>query len=57
MLAQFHELSQQEDMDKLALCQQKMDSLHLWDLLPKVETMASRLGIDVKQNMAAYQGV
>ena len=33
VLAQFNELSQQEDMEKLALCQQKMDNLQAWDLV------------------------
>ena len=56
VLAQFNELSQQEDMEKLALCQQKMDNLHAWDLLPKVETMASRLGIDITEQMGNLSG-
>lgn len=56
VLAQFNELSQQEDMDKLAHCQQKMDNLHAWDLLPKVETMASRLGIPMTEQMSNLSG-
>ncbi|CEG57580.1 ATP-binding cassette domain-containing protein [Legionella fallonii] len=55
-LAQFNELSQQEDMDKLALCQQKMDNLHAWDLLPKIETMATRLGINIAAQMNSLSG-
>jgi ATP-binding cassette subfamily F protein uup len=56
VLTQFNELSQQEDMDKLALCQQKMDNLHAWDLLPKIETMASRLGITITDQMTNLSG-
>ncbi|MCL9682747.1 ATP-binding cassette domain-containing protein [Legionella maioricensis] len=56
VLAQFNELSQQEDMDKLAQCQQKMDNLHAWDLLPKVEMMASRLGINISEQMNNLSG-
>ena len=56
VLAQFNELSQQGDMDKLAVCQQKMDNLHAWDLLPKIETMASRLGINIAEQMHNLSG-
>ena len=56
VLAQFNELTQQEDMDKLAICQQKMDNLHAWDLLPKIETMASRLGINIDEQMNNLSG-
>lgn len=56
VLAQFNELSQQEDMDKLAHCQQKMDNLHAWDLLPKIETMATRLGITITDQMSNLSG-
>lgn len=56
VLARFNELSSQDDMDKLAVCQQQMDNLHAWDLLPRVETMASRLGIDTTEQMANLSG-
>lgn len=56
ILAQFHQLSQQENMDKLALCQQKMDNVHAWDMLPKIETMATRLGIDIMEQMNHLSG-
>ena len=56
VLTQFHELSRQDDMDRLARCQQKMDALHAWDLLPKIETMASRLGIDINEQMISLSG-
>lgn len=56
VLAQFHQYSQQSDMDKLARCQERIDSLHAWDLIPKIETMASRLGIDINQQMVHLSG-
>ncbi|HRD70004.1 MAG TPA: ATP-binding cassette domain-containing protein [Legionella sp.] len=56
VLAQFNVFSQQDDMDKLARVQEQMDNLHAWDLLPKVETMASRLGIDIGEQMANLSG-
>ena len=56
VLAQFNELSQQEDMDKLALCQQRMDNLHAWDKLPQIETMATRLGIVTNERMNNLSG-
>ncbi|MFI4919873.1 MAG: ATP-binding cassette domain-containing protein, partial [Legionellales bacterium] len=56
VLAQFNYYSNSDDMDKLALYQQKLDDLHAWDLLPKIETMASRLGIDIAADMANLSG-
>lgn len=56
VVAQFHDLSRQEDMEQLARCQARMDALHAWDLLPKIETMATRLGIDVEQHMQQLSG-
>lgn len=56
VLAQFNQLVQQDDMDKLAKCQQKMDDLHAWDWLPKIETMASRLGIPMDEHMNNLSG-
>lgn len=56
VLAQFNELSQQSDLDKLARCQQRMDNLHAWDKLPQVETMATRLGIKTQELMKDLSG-
>lgn len=56
VLAQFHVLSQQGDMDKLAQCQQHMDNLNAWSLLPTIETMATRLGINIDEQMADLSG-
>ncbi|MFT4058314.1 MAG: ATP-binding cassette domain-containing protein [Legionella sp.] len=56
VLTQFNELSQKGDMDKLAICQQKMDSLHAWDKLPLIETMATRLGVSANERMYNLSG-
>ncbi|WP_454785119.1 ATP-binding cassette domain-containing protein [Legionella sp. WA2024007413] len=56
VLCRFNELSQSGDMDKLAACQQQMDTLHAWDKLPHIETMASRLGIDTRERMNNLSG-
>ena len=56
VLAQFYQLSQCGDMDELARCQHRMDDLNAWDLLPRVETMATRLGIDPSATMNQLSG-
>lgn len=56
VLAQFYRLSQSDDMDALAKCQHRMDDLHLWDLLPRIETMATRLGIHPSDSMNQLSG-
>ncbi|CAM4450258.1 MAG: ABC transporter ATP-binding protein uup [Legionella sp.] len=56
VLSQFHELSQQGDMEKLVRVQQRMDNLHAWDKLPQIETMASRLGIATQERMNNLSG-
>ncbi len=56
VLAQFYRLSQSGDMDELATCQQRMDDLHAWDLLPRIETMATRLGINPSDSMNQLSG-
>ena len=45
-----------DDLEQLARCQQKMDNLHAWDLLPRVETMATRLGLDPDASMNQLSG-
>lgn len=56
ILSQFHELSQQGNIEKLAACQQQMDNLHAWDKLPQIEMMASRLGIATNERMNDLSG-
>ncbi|ARG99474.1 ATP-binding cassette domain-containing protein [Legionella micdadei] len=56
VLSQFHQLSNSNDLSALASCQQQMDNLHAWDLLPRVEMMASRLGVDTHADMSGLSG-
>ena len=55
-LAQFRLASNGDDLDKLTRCQQQVDDLHAWDLLPKIETMATRLGLDPDASMSDLSG-
>ncbi|KTD24495.1 MULTISPECIES: ATP-binding cassette domain-containing protein [Legionella] len=56
VLSQFQQLSNSSDTSALAHCQQQMDHLHAWDLLPRVEMMASRLGVDTQAKMSKLSG-
>lgn len=56
VLTNYHHYAQIGDMDKLARYQERMDSLHAWDLLPKIETMATKLGINVEEKMLSLSG-
>lgn len=56
VLAEFYRLSQSGDMDELARCQQNMDHMHAWDLLPRIETMATRLSINPSDSMNQLSG-
>ncbi|MFI4919545.1 MAG: ATP-binding cassette domain-containing protein [Legionellales bacterium] len=56
VVAGFNECILHGDMDKLVVYQQKMDNLHAWDLLPKIETMATRLGIVTTEQMSNLSG-
>jgi ATP-binding cassette subfamily F protein uup len=57
VMAQFHQLSNDNnDLAALGRCQEKMDNLHAWDLLPRVEMMATRLGLDSNAEMSRLSG-
>ena len=56
VLADFYRLSMGEDMNQLSKCQQRMDDLHAWDLLPRIDTMATRLGLDPSASMCQLSG-
>lgn len=56
VLAKFRIASNGDDLDKLTRYQQQVDDLHAWDLLPKIETMATRLGLDPDASMSALSG-
>nr|MBA2650811.1 ATP-binding cassette domain-containing protein [Tatlockia sp.] len=57
VLAEFNQLSaSNNDLSALARCQQQMDNLNAWELLPRVEMMASRLGLDSNAEMGHLSG-
>ncbi|KTD61508.1 ATP-binding cassette domain-containing protein [Legionella spiritensis] len=56
VLAEFHRLSLANDSAALAKCQIRMDELQAWDILPRVEMMASRLDIDPQAVMSRLSG-
>lgn len=56
VLSQFHHYSQQGALDELAHYQERMDTLHAWEFLPQIETMASRLGIPLNEQMLNLSG-
>ena len=56
VLARFHELSVDGCLDKMAKCQQEMDSLHAWEILPRVDAMATRLGLSSDVLMDSLSG-
>ncbi|MFA5959336.1 MAG: ATP-binding cassette domain-containing protein [Tatlockia sp.] len=56
VLSAFHRLSQSDDLAAMAKCQEQMDALHLWDLLPRVDMMATRLGLDSNAQMNDLSG-
>lgn len=55
-IARFRQFTIEGNLDKLAECQQVMDKLQAWDKLPKIETMATRLGFDVDASMNSLSG-
>ncbi|MCC5791712.1 MAG: ATP-binding cassette domain-containing protein [Legionellaceae bacterium] len=56
LLARFHHLRRAEQVEDLAYCQQQLDQAQAWELLPRVELMASRLGLDIEARMGDLSG-
>lgn len=56
VLIQYYQAFSTGDMDAVAHCQQKMDNLQAWDKLPFIETMATRLNIDMHASMNQLSG-
>lgn len=56
VLSDFYEAGKSGYASALAQCQEKMDQLQAWDIMPKVELMASRLGIDLDRPLAELSG-
>jgi len=56
LLTNMHEVSASGNLEKLAHYQQKMDDFNAWELIPRVEMMASRLSIDPNALMSQLSG-
>lgn len=56
LLNQYRILMLEENLEKLSICQQQMDNLQVWELMPKVEMMAARLGIPIHEQMSNLSG-
>lgn len=56
VMAEYYRLSAKGSLEELAECQQKMDRLQAWDLLPRVDMMASRLALDPAAKMVSLSG-
>lgn len=57
LAGQYYELSRKNDhSEAMALCQQRMEEACAWDILPRVEMMANRLGIDLSLSMTKLSG-
>lgn len=55
-LNQFHLASTAGNLNKMAQYQQQIEQLQAWDKLPKIESMASRLGLDPAASMRSLSG-
>ena len=56
VLDRYHQALQSGDFDKMGAAQERIDTLHIWDLIPKVETMAERLGLPCDALMNSLSG-
>ncbi len=56
LLAKFHYFTKNNDSHNIIECQKQIDALQVWDLLPKVENIATRLDIDINQVMDNLSG-
>jgi ATP-binding cassette subfamily F protein uup len=56
VFSQFYHALSIGDEEQAAIYQQKIDSLQAWEILPRIETMATRLGIDPSLSMSELSG-
>lgn len=56
VLSSFYQASRTGDSDELSRAQQQMDAMHAWDVMPRIEMMASRLSVDPDACMSALSG-
>src|SRR3990167_8740055 len=56
ILATYREASIQKEIDRIAHCEQQIEHLQAWDLLPRIETMVSHLGLPMDAAMSSLSG-
>ena len=56
VLAALRLASEDDNLEKMIECQQQIDSLQAWDLLPRIETMATRLELPCDAMMNSLSG-
>ena len=56
VLVNFRELSKSGCLDALSKCQELMDTLHAWEFLNRIDTMATRLGLQPDALMDSLSG-
>lgn len=56
ILSQYHQAVANGDLDKLAHYQHQIDDLQAWDIMPRIDTMASHLGLQSDDLMSHLSG-
>jgi len=56
VLAEYHESAKQGEMARMADCQQKIEALGAWDVLPRIDTIASHLSLPLDTSMGELSG-
>lgn len=56
VLLQLHQHNQEEDYARVAQSHQRLDDLHAWDCLPRIEMIASHLSLDLDVSLHTLSG-
>lgn len=56
ILIQLREETQQENYTGIAACHQRLDDLHAWDCLPRIEMLASHLDLPLDADLCTLSG-
>ncbi len=56
LLYEYHQAVCQNDVEAMGRLHSALDQRQLWDVLPKINMMAQRLGVEINQRMGALSG-
>ena len=56
VLSEYRATSISGDLDRMAKCQEHIEALNAWDMLPRVESMASHLSLPMDASMNSLSG-